>query len=326
MTALTGKVFVTALSFSRYAPEPKKLLEEQGLELVWNDKDRPLTEEEMIEAVLRRRPLLALLVGVDPVTERVMEAAPELKVIAKHGVGVDNIDIAAARRRGIVVTNAPGSNTQAVADLVWGLLLAVARGIPQADRITRQSRWDRVVGCEVWEKTIGIIGTGRIGLAVAHRARGFHMRILAYDPWPNTEAATQLGIIYTSLDDLLRESDFVSLHAPLTSGTYHLINEERLRLMKKEAILINTARGELVDEEALYLALKNGWIKAAALDVFTEEPPTNSPLLELDNVVVTPHIGAYTREANLRMGLAAAKSIIQVLKGERADFEVMDGR
>lgn len=280
----------------------------------------------MIEAVLRRRPLQALLVGVDPVTERVMEAAPELKVIAKHGVGVDNIDIAAARRRGIVVTNAPGSNTQAVADLVWGLLLAVARGIPQADRITRQSRWDRVVGCEVWEKTIGIIGTGRIGLAVAHRARGFHMRILAYDPWPNTEAATQLGIIYTTLDDLLRESDFVSLHAPLTQGTYHLINEERLCLMKKEAILINTARGELVDEEALYRALKNGWIKAAALDVFTQEPPTNSPLLELDNVVVTPHIGAYTREANLRMGLAAAKSIIQVLKGERADFEVIDGR
>ncbi|MEW6424737.1 MAG: phosphoglycerate dehydrogenase [Bacillota bacterium] len=319
MAACSKKVFVTALSFSRYAPEPKKLLEDQGLELVWNDKGRPLTEEEMIEAVMRHRPLQALLVGVDPVTERVMEAAPGLKVIAKHGVGMDNIDVAAAKSRGIIVTNAPGSNTQAVADLVWGLLLAVVRGIPLADRVTRQKRWDRVVGWEVWEKTIGIVGTGRIGLAVAHRARGFNMRILAYDPWPDTKAAGRLGITYTSLDDLLRGSDFVSLHAPLTRETYHLISEERLRLMKKEAVLINTARGELVDEEALYRALKNGWIKGAALDVFAQEPPADSPLLELDNVVVTPHIGAYTREANLKMGLAAARNIIKVLKGGKGD-------
>ncbi|WP_258358677.1 phosphoglycerate dehydrogenase [Moorella sulfitireducens (nom. illeg.)] len=322
MTPLKGKVFITALSFSRYTPEPKNLLEEQGLELVWNDKGRPLTEDELREIMTSHPSILALLVGVDPVTAKVIEAAPKLKVIAKHGVGVDNIDISAARSRGVVVTNAPGSNTQSVADLVWGLLLAAARGIPCADRITRQKRWDRVVGNEVWEKTLGIIGTGRIGLAVAHRARGFNMRLLAYDPCPNNEAAGRLGITYTSLDDLLKESDFVSLHAPLTPETYHLIDEKKLGIMKKDAILINTARGELVDEEALYRALKTGQIKAAALDVFSEEPPTNSCLLGLDNVVVTPHLGAYTREANLKMGLAAAINIIKVLKGEKADFEL----
>ncbi len=315
MSFQTEKVFVTALSFARHAQEPRKLLEGRGLEIVWNEKGRPLTEEEMVEAVLRHRPIQALLVGVDPVSERVMEASPGIRVIAKNGVGLDNIDLDAARRRGIIVANAPGSNSQAVADLTWGLLLAVARDIPRADRIVRQGGWDRFTGCEVWEKTLGIIGTGWIGLAVAQRACGFNMRILAFDPFPDAESAGRLGIIYTDLDDLLKNSDFVSLHTPLTPETYRLIDEKKLRLMKKEAVLINTARGELVDEGALYSALKSGLIKAAALDVYTEEPPLNSPLLELDNVVLTPHIGAYTREANLRMGMAAARNILQVLRG-----------
>ena len=321
MASLNGKVFVSALSFSRYSSEPRRLLEEKGLELILNDTGRPLTEVEMKEALRRWQPV-ALIVGVDPVTCEVMEVATQLKIIAKHGVGVDNIDIPAAQRQGIVVTNAPGSNAQAVADLAFGLLLACTREIILADRTTRQGRWDRFVGGEVWEKTLGIIGTGRIGLAVARRARGFNMRILAYDPRPNLEATSELGIVYTDLEKLLQESDFISLHAPLTEDTYHLINEGRLRLMKKEAILINTARGELVDEEALYRALKEGWIRGAGLDVFSEEPPVGSPLLELDNVVVTPHIGAYTREANLRMGLAVAKNILKVLRGEKADSEV----
>ncbi|MGB9660605.1 MAG: phosphoglycerate dehydrogenase [Moorellaceae bacterium] len=312
---------MSALSFSRYSPEPRRLLEEHGLELFFNDKGRPLNEEEMRQAVNLYRPE-ALIVGVDPVTAPVMEAAVGLKIIAKHGVGVDNIDVAAARERGIVVSNAPGSNAQAVADLAFGLLLACARDLVTADRTTRQGRWDRIAGCELWEKVIGIVGTGQIGLAVARRAKGFAMRILAYDPCPNAEAAASLGIVYTDLDSLLRESDFVSLHAPLTEATYHLLDERRLKLMKKEAILINTARGELVDEDALYRALKEGWIKGAGLDVFSAEPPVGSPLLELSNVVVTPHIGAYTREANWRMGMAAAKSILKALQGEKVEFEV----
>ena len=322
MTCPARNILVTSLSFSKYSGEPKKILEDNGFTLIWNEKNRPLKEEEMLDLLVRVRPVFALVVGVDPVTERIMDAAPELKVIAKHGVGVDNIDLAAAHKRGIIVTNTPGANNQAVADLVWGLILSAARDIPKADYTTRRGRWDRFIGCEVWGKTIGIIGVGQIGLAVAKRARGFNMRILGYDPVPNLGAAMEIGIEYTSLENLLKESDIVSLHAPLNSETYHLIDEQKLRLMKNSAILVNTARGDLVDEEALYRALKNGWIKAAALDVFSREPLLDSPLVELENVILTPHIGAYTYEANYRMGVAAAKSIVQVFKGEKPDFEV----
>jgi len=323
MALVTKNILVTSLSFSKYSDEPKRLLEDHGFKIIWNERKRPLKEDEMVEEISNARPVFAIVVGVDPVTEKVMEAAPELKVIAKHGVGVDNIDLEAARKRGIVVTNAPGSNNQAVADLVWGLILAAAREIPKADRITRQGRWDRLIGCEIWGKTIGIIGTGQIGLAVARRARGFDMRILAYDQAPNMEAAEEIGISYTSLENLLKDSDVVSLHVPLTPETKNLIGERELNMMKKNAILVNTSRGEVVDEEALYRALKERRIKAAALDVFSQEPPHNCPLLELENVVVTPHIGAYTIEANYRMGMAVARSIIQTLKGERPGNEVL---
>lgn len=319
---MSARILITALSFSRYAAEPKKYLEEQGFELIWNNKGKPYTEEEMLAIIVTQGPFQGLLVGNDPVTEKIIEAAQGLKVIAKHGVGVDNIDLAAARRYGVIVTNAPGTNHQAVADLTFGLLLAAARSIPLVDKKVRENEWYKVVGCEVWEKTIGIIGTGRIGLAVAKRAQGFNMTVLAYDPFPNQEASRELNIKYVSLTDLVQNADFVSLHAPLTAENYHLINEERLKLMKKEAILINTARGELVDEAALYRALTEKWIRAAALDVYSQEPPVNNMLLKLDNVVATSHIGAYTSEANLRMGMVAARNIVQVLNGEKAEFEV----
>lgn len=314
------RVLVTALSFSRYNPEPKEMLEREGFELKWNTKGRPLSAGELIEEALSWGGVQALIVGVDPVTREVIFSLPELKVIAKHGVGVDNIDLEAARERGVLVTYAPGSNHDAVADLVFGLLLAVIRQIPRADATTKQGKWERIVGVELWGKTLGLIGTGRIGIAVAHRARGFAMRILAYDPRPNPEAAAKLGIEYVELEEVLRQSDFVSLHAPLVDSTYRLINRETLSLMKPTAVLINTARGELVDEEALYQALKTGQIAGAGLDVYRREPPGNGhPLLTLPNVVTTPHIGAYTREANLRMGMAVAEGLIKVFRGERPE-------
>ncbi|AEH50170.1 phosphoglycerate dehydrogenase [Pseudothermotoga thermarum] len=310
------RVFVTALSFSKYSKEPKEYLEKHGVEIFWNPLGRPMKEEELIIELLKVSPIHGIIVGTDPITRKVIESLPDLKVIAKHGVGVDNIDLKAAKERGIIVTNAPGSNNEAVADLTWALILAAARQVPKADQTTRQGRWDRFVGYEIYGKTIGIIGTGQIGLAVARRAKGFGMRILGYDLVQNEIAIKELGVIYVSLEELLKESDVVTVHVPLNEKTQHMIGKKELELMKKTAILVNTSRGEVIDEEALYEALKNNRIFAAGLDVFSQEPPVNSPLLKLENVVLTPHIGAYTVEANYRMGMAAAKSIVQVFNGE----------
>ncbi len=317
------RVFVTALSFSKYSKEPREYLEKNGVELVWNSAGRPLKEEELIAELSRASPIHGIIVGVDPITKKVMKSLPELKIIAKHGVGVDNIDLAAAKERGIIVTNAPGSNNESVADLTWALILAAARQVPKADQLTRQERWDRLLGYEVYEKTIGIIGTGQIGLAVARRAKGFNMKILAYDKFPNEKASKEIGITYVSLEQLLREADIITVHVPLTDETRNLIGRKEFELMKKTAILINTSRGEIVDERALYEALETNRIWAAGLDVYSQEPPVGSPLLKLPNVVLTPHIGAYTVEANLKMGMAAAKSVVQVFNGENPENRVI---
>lgn len=282
-----------------------------------------MKEEELIAELSKVLPVHGIIVGVDPITRKVIESLPDLKIIAKHGVGVDNIDLVAVKERGVIVTNAPGSNSESVADLTWALILAAARQIPKADRVTRQGRWDRLVGYEIYGKTIGIIGTGQIGLAVARRARGFNMKILAYDKFPNEKAAKEIGITYVSLEQLLKEADIITVHVPLTDETRGLIGRNEFEFMKRTAIFINTSRGEIVDEEALYEALKSNRIWAAGLDVYSKEPPIGNPLLELENVVLTPHLGAYTVEANLKMGMAAAKSIVQTFKGEDPENRVV---
>lgn len=304
------KVLITALSFGRFAPEPRRLLEDAGFHLIWNERGRPLTEDEMVEAVAGAD---ALLVGTDPVTRRVIEAAQRLKIIAKHGVGLDNVDVQAARGRGILVTTTPGANDEAVADLTFGLLLAVTRHIPRADTLVRSGGWGRLMGVEVWGKTLGIVGFGRVGQAVARRARGFDMRILAYDVVDRSDEANRIGATLVGFEDLLKESDFVTLHVPLNRSTRHLLDEAALSLMKPSCYLVNASRGGVVDEDALYRALVQGRLAGAALDVYEREPPSGSPLLGLSNVVFTPHLGAATYESNLRMGVAAARSIIQVL-------------
>ncbi|WP_245530565.1 phosphoglycerate dehydrogenase [Pseudothermotoga thermarum] len=291
--------------------------------MIWNPVGRPLKEEELIAELSKVLPVHGIIVGVDPITRKVIESLPDLKIIAKHGVGVDNIDLVAVKERGVIVTNAPGSNSESVADLTWALILAAARQIPKADRVTRQGRWDRLVGYEIYGKTIGIIGTGQIGLAVARRARGFNMKILAYDKFPNEKAAKEIGITYVSLEQLLKEADIITVHVPLTDETRGLIGRNEFEFMKRTAIFINTSRGEIVDEEALYEALKSNRIWAAGLDVYSKEPPIGNPLLELENVVLTPHLGAYTVEANLKMGMAAAKSIVQTFKGEDPENRVV---
>ncbi|NJE02403.1 hydroxyacid dehydrogenase [Thermococcus sp. JdF3] len=261
----------------------------------------------------------AIIVRSKPkVTRKVIEAAPKLRVIGRAGVGLDNIDLEAAKERGIKVVNSPGASSRSVAELAVALMFNVARKVAFADRKMREGTWAKkqAMGIELEGKTLGVVGFGRIGYEVAKIARALGMNVLLYDPYPNEERAREVGGTFASLEDLLRESDVVTLHVPLIEATHHLINEERLRLMKSTAILINAARGAVVDTDALVKALQEGWIAGAGLDVFEEEPlPADHPLTKLDNVVLTPHIGASTVEAQMRAGVQVAEQIVEVLKG-----------
>jgi glyoxylate reductase len=267
--------------------------------------------------------LLSLL--VDRIDREIIGAAPKLRMIANCAVGVDNIDLQAARERGILVSNTPGVLTEATADLTWALILAAARMIPQADRFTRQGRFrgwelDLFLGKEVSGRRLGIIGLGRIGQAVARRAAGFEMEIVYHDPRrlpPETEVG--LRAAWLPLDELLRTADIVTIHAALGPSTIHLLSADKLRLMKRDAILVNVARGPIVDEAALASALENGKLGAAALDVYEREPEIDPRLPALDNVVLLPHIGSATRQTRLAMAMMAARNLVQGLRGERPD-------
>jgi D-3-phosphoglycerate dehydrogenase len=304
------RILITATSFSKSDPRPLQRLKEYGCEIVENPRNRSLKEDELI-------PLLAdvdgVIAGLDEFTEKAMASSPRLRVVSRYGVGLDNVDLASAKRLGIAVMNTPEVNTQAVADFTFGLLLAVSRVIPQSHRSTMEGRWEKVVGRGVYRKTLGIVGLGRIGRAVAERARGFAMTILAYDVKKDDPFARALGVTFSPLDTLLAESDFVTLHCDLNPRTRGLIGARELGLMKETGYLINTARGGLVEEGALYEALQRGSIAGAALDTFVHEPLGETPLTTLGNVVMTPHMGAYTHDALLEMGLISVENLIKVL-------------
>jgi D-3-phosphoglycerate dehydrogenase len=270
-----------------------------------------MTEERLIELLAG---VDAAIIGVVPMTARVLEQAPGLKVVSAHGVGVDHVDLQAATRLGVIVANCPGANDQGVADLAIGLMVAVARQIPLTDQDVRAGKWGRYEGSELWKKTLGLIGLGRIGRGVAKRALGFDMQVLAYDPYVDEQQAGAIGVRLTSFEEVITSADFLSLHAALTPETRHLIGKAVLEKTKPSAFLINTARGGLVDEDALYAALVEGELAGAALDVFSAEPPLGSPLLGLKNVVVTPHIGAHTQEAIERVGVLAAQNVVHALQ------------
>ena len=290
-----------------------EVLKKAGFEVLYEEYP---DEERLIELA---KDVEAIIVRSKPkVTRKVIEAAPKLRVIGRAGVGLDNIDLEAAKERGIKVVNSPAASSRSVAELVFGLLFAVARKIAFADRKMREGVWAKkqCMGIELEGKTIGIVGFGRIGYNVAKIANAFGMRVLLYDPYPNEERAKEVGGTFASLEDLLKESDVVTLHVPLVDATHHLINEERLKLMKPTAVLINAARGAVVDNKALVKALQEGWIAGAGLDVYEEEPlPKDHPLTRLDNVVLTPHIGASTEEAQMRAGVQVAEQIVEILKG-----------
>jgi D-3-phosphoglycerate dehydrogenase len=307
---MSARVLIATRSFGSTSSKPWQILAEAGCETVRADMSQKMVEDRLIELL---NEIEAAIVGVVPMTTHVLENAPRLRVVSAHGVGVDHIDLKAATRLGVIIANCPGANDQAVADLTIGLMVSTARQIPHVDRDVRGGKWGRYEGSELWKKTLGLIGLGRIGHGVAKRASGFDMQVLAYDPYVDEKQAEAIGVCMTSLEEVIASADFVSLHATLTEETRNMIGKRELEQMKPSAFLINTARGGLVDEEALYRALIEGKLAGAGLDAFTSEPPLDSPLLELTNVVVTPHIGAHTKEAIERVGVLAAQNVVQAL-------------
>ena len=286
-----------------------------------NREDRVLTRNELLGKVRGLDGLLPLL--TDKIDGELMEAAgPQFKIIANYAVGFDNVDLKAATERGILVSNTPGVLTEATADHTWALLMAVARRIPESEKFLRSGKfkgWGAMLflGGDITSRTLGLVGAGRIGHAVAQRAAGFSMRILYTDEVSNPVLEKEYSARKVPLDELLQESDFVSLHVPLLPGTRHLIDVAALRRMKPTAYLINTSRGPVIDEAALAEALRNGVIAGAALDVFEQEPKVHAELLKLDNVVLTPHIASATIETRSKMATMAATNLLAGLAGQK---------
>jgi len=310
------KVLVT----DKLADEALEMLKNNGFEVKYEELDHDGLLKEIADydaLIVRSR---------TKVTADIIEkgASGKLKVIGRAGIGVDNIDVKKATELGIKVVNAPTGSTISVAELAIAHMLALARFIPKADSSMKRGEWlkKQLKGIELHGKTLGLIGSGRIAQHVAKIAKGLGMNVLVYSPHCTDEKAEKMGARRATLEEVLRESDFVSLHIPKTEETYHLIDKEKLSLMKPTAYLINCARGGVVDEDALYEFLKEGKIAGAAIDVFEEEPPKGSKLLELDNVVLTPHIGANTKEAQIRAGTICAEQVMKVLRGEEPDYWV----
>lgn len=313
---MTNRVFVT------------RKIPREGLDLivnkyevdVWEDEFPPSTEE-IIERANECSGIITLL--SDNVDRDLLEQLPNLKVIVQYAVGYDNIDVREATGRGIVVTNTPEVLTETTADLTWTLMMATSRRLVEADRYVRQKKWDvawgpqMLLGSDIYGSTLGIVGMGRIGQAVARRASGFNMRILYVSRNQNEKIEKELGAVKVDLPTLLNESDIVTLHVPLSTETHHLIGKRELEMMKEDSVLVNTSRGKVVDEDALFIALNDGQIGSAGLDVFREEPiPKDSPLLELDNVVIAPHIGSASKRTRATMSRMCAENLIAALEGE----------
>jgi D-3-phosphoglycerate dehydrogenase / 2-oxoglutarate reductase len=306
-------VLVTARSFGRGHPELREELERMVRGVRWNDRGRPLTADELREAIADVDGVIA---GVDQFDAEVIGAAPGLRVIARHGTGTDGVDLDAARSAGVTVTNTPGANAEAVAELAIGLMFALARRIPEGDRRLRTGEYGALPGVQLGGRTVGLIGLGRAGSEVARRAAALGCTVLAFDPAVSAERAAAVGATLAEQERVVAEADFLSLHLPVTGATRDLVDAGFLGRMKRGAFMVNTARGELVVEEDLAEALETGWLAGAALDTTREEPPLpDNPLLERDDVILTPHSGADTDEARAAMGRAALDDLLAVLDG-----------
>ncbi len=301
-------------------------LAEEGIEILREhamvDVNTGLSEDELV-ATIENYDALLVRSGTQ-VTERVIEAGKRLKFIGRAGAGVDNIDMNAATRRGIIVANAPEGNTLAATEHTMAMMLSLCRNIPQANASMQAGEWKRskFMGVELNEKTLGIIGLGRIGREVAKRASSFNMHIIGYDPFIPAEKAAEMGIESMSLDQLYQRADIITIHTPLIKETRHMINEKTIALMKNGVRIINCARGGIIDEAALAAAVKSGKVAGAAIDVFEEEPPKNCPLIGIANIVLTPHLGASTVEAQKNVAISIAKQCLEVLRGGDAKYVV----
>jgi len=307
---------------SNILPDEARQMIPRELTVDYNPGDVPLAKADLIKRLRGKDGLICHIVSV--IDDEVMGAVPGLKVVANVAVGYNNIDVAAARRRGIVVTNTPDVLTETTADFAWALLMAAARRVVEADHYARSGqwkawKWDLLWGLDVHGKTLGVLGFGRIGRAVARRAGGFGMRVLYHDAQrPEPAVERELRATYTDPDTVFRESDFVTVHTPLMPETRHLVNEAALRKMKKTAILVNAARGPIVDEAALVRALSESWIAGAGLDVFEEEPKIHPGLLPLRNVVLAPHIASASHDTRVAMATLAVRNCLAVLEGKPA--------
>jgi D-3-phosphoglycerate dehydrogenase len=308
-------VLVSSRSFGTIVPVGETILVNGEFEVKRvSPEERPLDEAKMCGIVARENPH-AIICGPEPITENVLKASNTLRMVMMHGVGVDRIDVDAATDLGIVVANAAGASTAAVADMAIGVMLVLLRNLCESNYATKAGNWNRHLGRELGQMTVGVIGTGRIGAEVIKRLRGFGPRILAYDVIQVSNLVKEDRISYVTLDKLLSESDIVTLHVPLIEQTKNMIGTRELRRMKKTAYLINTARGGIVDEDALYEHLKANRTAGAALDVFSKEPPERNPLLTLNNVLATPHLGSYTVEATERLDRMCAETILSTFGG-----------
>lgn len=307
------KVLVTPRSFGQYSKTPELLLQEAGYEIVMNPYKRIMSEAEMLEQV---KDIDGIIVGVDPLNRTVLEAATKLKAIAKYGVGTDNIDLVYAQERGIDVSITKNANSDAVADYTFALMLGVARKILPIDQKCRESDWKKITSIDVYGKRIGILGFGSIGKGVAMRAKGFQMDVLAYDVYQDEAFAKEHNIHFASIEEIISTCDFISLHLPLLDETKNIIDKDAFAKMKPSAVLINTARGGLIDEDALYEALATNQIYGAGIDVFEHEPPANKKFFDLDNIIIGSHCAASTQGAVDNMSLFAVKNLIHSLEGK----------
>lgn len=311
------KVLVTATNYSKYCQAGKKILENAGCEIIENSHGRPYTVDELKEIV---EDIDGVVVGVDDWNEDVFKLAPKLKGMARFGVGVDNIDLNAAKEHGIIVCNSPGINSSAVAEQAVALLLSLIRNIPEMNRAVRKGEWPRPMFHELKSRTIGFLGFGAIARNVAQRLAGFGPEMIAYDKYPNQEAADKLGVRLVSQEEVLKESDIISIHLPATDETKHLINKETIQQMKDGVYIVNTARGSIVNEADMAEALESGKAAGFGTDVFEHEPiDLSGPLFKYDNYIATPHVSAETFENCETTSVVTAKALLAVFEGKEPE-------
>lgn len=314
------KVISTSPSFAKYDKTPIDDLQKNGFEYLSFPADVSLDELKP-----HLQDTVAIIVAFTQINDPLLDIAPNLKIVCKHGVGVDNIDLEATKKRNIWVTNVPNANKHAVADFAFTLLLGAARQLPQAYERTKKGEWPRIFATDAYGKTIGILGLGNIGKQVALRAKGFNMNILAYDPYPDEVFANEHSVCFVSLDELTKQSDFISIHMPLTESTNNLFNLARIKMMKSSSFLLNLSRGGIINENDLYEALSKNMIAGAASDVFVEEPLTTHPLFSLDNFIGTAHIAGYTDGAVSAIGAHCVDNIINTIINGRKPANIVNG-